>query len=133
MGKQTVSLPSETQWEWAARGATKSKGYTHAGSNHLDEVGWYSNNTKSKTHPVGQLKDNKLEIHDMSGNVWEWCKDNWTSSSNVLKADGTPSTSGGSHALRGGSWHYDSSNCAVSYRNYFNSSFYYIGFRVVLS
>ena len=62
MGKQTVSLPSETQWEWAARGATKSKGYTYAGSNDLKAVGWYDQNSNSKTHPVGQKTGNEWLI-----------------------------------------------------------------------
>jgi len=76
-GGYAVSLPSETMWEWAARGATKSKGYTYAGSNDLDEVGWYGEGYQSGTHPVGQKKPNELGIYDMSGNVWEWCQDYW--------------------------------------------------------
>ena len=132
-----VSLPSETQWEWAARGATLSKGYTFAGSNKLDEVGWYGNNSNGKTHPVGQLKGNELEIHDMSGNVWEWCLDNWASSPDELPADGTPLTSGGNssyRAVRGGSWNYDSDNCRSGNRNFSppDSSYNLQGFRVVL-
>jgi hypothetical protein len=104
--KQTIDLPSETQWEWAARGATKSKGFEYAGSNNLDEVGWYDKNSGSTTHPVGQKKPNELGLYDMSGNVWEWCKDVWSNDSNILPADGTPLTSGDSsaHSLRGGSW-----------------------------
>ena len=135
-----VSLPSETQWEWAARGAILSKGYTYAGSNNLDEVGWYggsSGMSKGKTHPVGQLKGNELEIHDMSGNVWEWCLDNWASSPDELPADGTPLTSGENssyRAVRGGSWRYGSDYCRSGYRNYGNpaDSFDIRGFRVVV-
>ena len=140
MGKQKVSLPSETQWEWAARGATLSKGYTYTGSNNLDEVGWHggsSGMSKGKTHPVGQLQGNELEIHDMSGNVWEWCMDNWASSSNILPTDGTPLTNGGDssyRALRGGSWNDNSSGCTSANRCYDLPDYrhYYYGFRVVL-
>jgi formylglycine-generating enzyme required for sulfatase activity len=153
--KQTIDLPSETQWEWAARGATKSKGYTYAGSNNLDEVGWYWENSgderlfgdwnydkitknNGRTHPVGQKTPNELGLYDMSGNVWEWCKDNWTNNANVLSPDGIALTQGGDskyRALRGGAWRSISSNCASAYRIYSNPGTRnsYRGFRVVLS
>ena len=135
--KQTIDLPSETQWEWAARGATKSKGFQFAGSNNLDEVGWYDQNSGGKTHPVGQKKPNELGLYDMSGNVWEWCKDVWNSDSNVLPADGTPLTGGGDsryRALRGGSWYGNSSSCTSAIRCYYSPDNLYdlYGFRVVL-
>ena len=117
---ETIDLPSETQWEWAARGATKSKGYTYAGSNNLDEVGWYYENSGSKTHPVGQKKPNELGIYDMSGNVWEWCKDNWTGKANVLPQNGAALTQGGTsdrRAARGGSWLYDPGFCRCALRS----------------
>ena len=132
--KQTIDLPSETQWEWAARGTTKSQGFEYAGSNNLDEVGWHGHNSGGKTHPVGQKKPNELGLYDMSGNVWEWCKDKWTGSSNELPRDGTPFNGGSStfHAFRGGAWFYGSGGCAVSYRNLNHSGNYSVGFRVVL-
>jgi len=137
--KQTIDLPSETQWEWAARGATKTKGFEYAGSNNLDEVGWYRQNSGSTTHPVGQKKPNELGLYDMSGNVWEWCKDNWTGNPNVLPQDGTPLTSrvnlnSLSRALRGGAWDFDSSRCASAYRSFTDPDARYhgCGFRVVL-
>ena len=132
-----VQLPSETQWEWAARGATESKGYTYAGSNDLDEVGWYDENSNNTTHPVGQKAPNELGLYDMSGNVWEWCQDNWTSNANVLPQDGTPLTNGGDNdyrAGRGGSWLYDAVNCRSGNRGFYNpdGSRSDLGFRVVL-
>lgn len=73
-GKHFV-LPTEAQWEYAARGGQKSKGYKYAGSNNLTEVGWYSDNSEKETHPVGQKLPNELGLYDMSGNVEEWCQD----------------------------------------------------------
>jgi len=68
-------LPSDGEWEWAARGGVKTSGYEYSGSNTLKEVGWYSENSNEKTHEVGGLKANELVIYDLSGNVWEWCFD----------------------------------------------------------
>ena len=135
--KQTIDLPSETQWEWAARGATKSKGFQFAGSNNLDEVGWYDQNSGGKTHPVGQKKPNELGLYDMSGNVWEWCKDNWTANPSELPQDVTHLIKGGNsdrRALRGGSWINNSSHCSSASRLYNSpdSRNLDFGFRVVL-
>lgn len=111
-----VRLPSESEWEYAAKGGKKSKGYEYAGSNNLDAVGWYSRNSGGKTQPVGQKEANELGIYDMSGNVWEWCLDNWYSNyqdkPDRLKNDGnepwsymnTSKNDNRSHLLRGGSW-----------------------------
>ena len=73
-----VNLPTEAEWEFAARGGVKSKGYTYSGSNDFNEVAWYSSNSKSQTHAVKQLKANELGLFDMSGNAYEWCRDNYS-------------------------------------------------------
>lgn len=70
-------LPTELEWEWAARGGWNTHGYEYAGSNDLTEVGWYYDNSDGRTHPVAQLKPNELGFYDMSGNVWEWCWDEY--------------------------------------------------------
>jgi formylglycine-generating enzyme required for sulfatase activity len=68
-------LPTEAEWEYAARGGPKSQGYEYAGSNNVDEVGWYEGNSDDQTHPVGQKQPNELGLYDMSGNMFEWCWD----------------------------------------------------------
>jgi formylglycine-generating enzyme required for sulfatase activity len=68
-------LPTEAEWEYAARGGHKSQGYEYAGSNNVDDVGWYEGNSGKQTHPVGQKQPNELGLYDMSGNMWEWCWD----------------------------------------------------------
>ena len=113
-------LPTEAEWEYAARGGKQSKGYKYAGSNNLDEVGWYYENSKNMTHPVGELNANELGIHDMSGNVWEWCEDVWHKNYEGAPTNGSAWMSGGEQArrvVRGGSWlDYNVDLCRVSYR-----------------
>ena len=117
-------LPTEAEWEYAARGGNKSNGYKYSGSNNCGDVAWYWGNSVSKTHPVGQKKTNELGIYDMSGNVWEWCWDwhdgNYYSNSpqNNPKGPG----SGRYRVSRGGCWASTSTGygCRVASRSYIN-------------
>ncbi len=97
-------LPTEAEWEYAARGGIKSRGYKYSGSNTLGDVSWYDGNSGSKTHEVGTKSPNELGIYDMSGNVWEWCSD-WYGSYSSNAQDNPKGASDGSHRVyRGGSW-----------------------------
>ena len=132
---KTYTLPTEAQWEYAARGGKKADGTKYAGSNMIDAVAWYSDNSGNCTHPCGTKRANALGIYDMSGNVWEWCKD-WYSSSYASYDTNNPTgpSSGSARVNRGGSWGSSASNCRVAIRFYYspcgrNSI---LGFRVVL-
>ena len=133
-------LPTEAEWEYAARGGVKtqnSASQKYSGSNNINEIAWYDNNSNSKTHSVGSKKPNELGIYDMSGNVWEWCND-WYDSSyykNSPKNNPQGASSGSSRVNRGGSWNINAEYCRVANR-YYNSpgsSSHYLGFRLLLS
>ena len=130
-------LPTEAEWEYAARGGNKSKGYTYAGSNTIGDVAWYKSNSSSKTHEVMQKQANELGLYDMSGNVWEWCSD-WYSSTYYSESDNSTAPKGPSsgtyRVYRGGAWSSYAWYCRVAYRNYYTPNFrnYNLGFRVVL-
>lgn len=115
---KTYTLPTEAQWEYAARGGNKPDGTKYAGSNMIDVVAWYGGNSGSSTHPVGTKRANSLDIYDMSGNVWEWCKD-WYDTSYYSSDTDNPAgpSSGSSRVNRGGSWNYYASNCRVAIRD----------------
>ena len=127
-------LPTEAEWEFAARGGKQSKGYKYSGSDNIGVVAWYTGNSGGKTHQVGTKEPNELGIYDMSGNVWEWCGDWYGSYSSSAQTNPTGPSSGSGRVLRGGSWFYYARNCRVSYRGSINPSYrdYFIGFRVVL-
>ena len=130
-------LPTEAEWEFAARGGNKSRGYKYCGSNTLSDVAWYVDNSDNKTHPVAAKAPNELGIYDMSGNVLEWCND-WYSSSYYTSESQTNPTgpdSGSSRVRRGGSWNYSENTCRVSYRGNTTPSFRYnyLGLRLCLS
>ena len=101
------TLPTEAQWEYAAKGGSKSKNYKYAGSNDIDEVAWYDETTRERgPRSVGRLKPNELGIYDMSGNAWEWCLDYWGNYSAKAQKDPTGPAQGGYKVIRGGSWYY---------------------------
>ena len=113
-------LPTEVEWEWAARGGRNAQGYTFAGSNNLNAVGWYCENSGGAAHAVGEKTANELGLHDMSGNVWEWCWDLVSSS----------------RRNRGGGWNNrNAEDCAVGYRGsyYPDSRYSNFGFRLARS
>ena len=129
---KTYRLPTEAEWEYAAWGGSQGEGYTYAGSNNLDEVAWYSDNSNSKPHAVGQKKANKLGLYDMSGNVWEWCS-GWYGPGSQSNPKGA--ASGSVRVIRGGSWFYAAEDCRVSNRNLNSPEFLLInlGFRLASS
>lgn len=104
------SLPTEEEWEYAARGGQKTKHYLYAGGNNINEVAWYKGNSNASTHPVGLKEPNELGIYDMCGNVWEWTET--PAHAYGLKIE----VKGNIFIRRGGSWWHGASNCRLSYR-----------------
>ena len=109
-------LPTEAEWEYAARGGKKSRGYQYSGSSNISDVAWYDGNSGSKTHPVGTKQANELGIYDMAGNVWEWCLDRKGSYNSSSQTNPTGAGSGSFRVSRGGSWFYNAGCCRSSCR-----------------
>jgi formylglycine-generating enzyme required for sulfatase activity len=131
---KSYRLPTEAEWEWAARGGQQSKGYKYSGGNDMNEVSWNLNIANRTTYAVGGKKPNELGIYDMSGNVFEWCSDWYDSYSNAAQQDPTGPLSGTNRVIRGGDGFLATSLgwLRVSARLSFNSPTYNVGFRVVL-
>jgi formylglycine-generating enzyme required for sulfatase activity len=135
--QKTYRLPTEAEWEFAAKGGNFSENYLFSGSDKLKEVGWFEENSGSETHDVGQKYPNELGLFDMSGNVWEWCGD-WYDENyykNSPQKDPKGANSGSPRVVRGGSWGDSPLCCRSAYRGNFAPSNrgYTLGFRLARS
>ncbi|MBR7012721.1 MAG: SUMF1/EgtB/PvdO family nonheme iron enzyme [Muribaculaceae bacterium] len=139
---QHFRLPTEAEWEYAARGGNYSQGYKYAGGNNLAMVGWYSYNDSWElrgtgyygTHAVSTREPNELQLYDMSGNVHEWCQDRYGDYTSAAQVDPTGPSTGTTRVYRGGNWYFDDWFCRVSFRNGLSptTSNYGIGLRLAL-
>ena len=141
---QAFRMPTEAEWEYAARGGKRSNGYIYAGSNTIDDVAWYWDNIPSKsegtsgygTQPVQTKAANELGLYDMTGNVWEWCQDRYGSSyyNSSPSTDPTGPDLGSDRVHRGGGWNSLANSCYVSFRINFTPDYRYpsLGLRLAL-
>lgn len=136
---KSFRLPTEAEWEFAARGGIHSQGYLYSGSNDINEVGWYwyncNVNGTNRTHPVGTLAPNELGLYDMTGNVWEICQDRYASDyySNSPRLNPLGPSTGNNISDRGGSWYNDARKCRVTYRDHDSfSGSSHAGFRLAM-
>ena len=134
LGGKHFALPTEAQWEFAARGGNKSKRYRYAGSNNIDDVAWYCDNSYLMTNPVALKQPNELGLYDMSGNVEEWCQDWLGYYSSDAQTNPQGPAWGPARVNRGGSCHYSTELCRVYYRYHQapNEGTFDIGLRLCL-
>ncbi|MBQ7741805.1 MAG: formylglycine-generating enzyme family protein [Bacteroidaceae bacterium] len=127
-------LPTEAEWEFAARGGNKSKGYQYSGSNTLGNVAWYNDNSGRETHEVATKSPNELGIYDMSGNVREWCQDRFGYYSSSSQTNPTGPSSGSLRVYRGGSWFDYATYCRTAFRSYYTptNTINFLGLRLAL-
>ena len=132
---ENFCLPTEAEWEYAARGGKCSNGYKYSGGNTIEDVAWYETNSSSRTHVVKSRKPNELGIYDMNGNVWEWCFDWYGSYSSSAQTDPIGPSSGYYRVLRGGSWNSKVKDCRVAVRLDYSPdrSYYSRGLRLAIS
>ena len=130
-GKQ-YRLPTEAEWEYAARGGIRSKGYKYSGSNDLNEVAWCDADSNTGVRLVGQKKPNELGLYDMSGNVFEWCQDRYGEYTSSVQVNPKGPKTGKWRILRGGSWVFIPQYCRVALRNNFHpeTRYNFLGFRL---
>jgi formylglycine-generating enzyme required for sulfatase activity len=127
-------LPTEAEWEYAARGGQLSKEFKYSGSNIADSVAWTDGNADNRVHPAGKKKPNELGVFDMSGNVFEWCSDWYSPEYYKISPNLNPKgpDEGTQHVMRGGSWFFDRAGTRVADRDKGNPDFRYgyVGFRL---
>ena len=133
MTRLPFRLPTEAQWEYAARGRNRSLHLRYSGSNDVDEVAWHKENANGSLHPVGGKLPNELGLHDMSGSLWEWCLDTYGPYPSTPQTDPL-ADSGSPFVLRGGAWTYFPTYCRVTGRDFYNGDdvSVSVGFRVTM-
>lgn len=133
MTRLPFRLPTEAQWEYAARGRNRSLHLRYSGSNDVDEVAWHKENANGSLHPVGGKLPNELGLHDMSGSLWEWCLDTYGPYPSTPQTDPL-ADSGSPFVLRGGAWTYFPTYCRVTCRDSFSGddASVSVGFRVAM-
>ncbi len=129
---KSFRLPTEAEWEYAARGGKRSKGYKYSGGDDPFDIGWFLFNSKGTTHPVGKKLPNELGLYDMSGNVWEWCQDWYGAYSTQAQRNPFGPSSGVYRLFRGGSWNFERWSMRVSRRLSYSPAIRGLGFRLAL-
>ena len=132
---KSFRLPTEAEWEYAARGGKRSNHTQYSGGSMIDDVAWYRGNSGSKTHSVKTKKPNELGLYDMSGNVWEWCQDWYGSYGSYVQTNPTGPGSGAYRVDRGGGWDYNERGCRSSNRSSYSPGYRFcsLGLRLALS